>query len=101
MESNPNRMTLLELRRYAIRQRIRIHFTAPPAGECVVNEHGLIKIPSLRAMPDFNVEALLGSVEYFLLDPLPPASKRQKISRQQLQALLSEAPQGAKAAHED
>ena len=97
-------MTLLELRRYAIRNRTRIHFTVPPAGDCTVNEHGLVKIPSLSAVPDFNVEALLGSVEQFLLDPLQPGSKHQKISRQQLQALLGDAsrnPGNAPSARED
>lgn len=97
-------MTLLELRRYAIRNRTRIRFTAPPAGDCTVNEHGLVQIPSLRAVPDFNVEALLASVEQFLLDPLQPGSKHQKLSREQLQALLADASRSsgsAPAAHED
>jgi hypothetical protein len=93
-------MTLLELRRYAIRSRTRVRFSLEPAGECVVNEHGVLKIPSLRSVPDFNVEALLGSVEQFVLDPVQPAAKQQKVSREQLQSLLGAGPK-ADPGHEE
>ena len=86
-------MTLLELRRYAIRNRTRIRFTLASAGECVVNEHGLLKIPSLRTVPDFNVERELGSVGEFVLG-------EQVISREKLQALIGYAPQ-AGSGHEE
>ena len=86
-------MTLLDLRRYAVRNRVRIHFTVDPAGECVMNEHGVLTIPSMRAVPSFNVEDLLGSVEQFTVAD-------RKLSRQQLQSLLGEAPKAYKA-HED
>ena len=92
-------MTLLDLRRYAIRNRARIRFSAP-AGECVVDEHGLLRIPGLRAVPSFNVEAALGSVEQFIVDPVQEGSKQQKVSRGQLQALLGEVPK-AESGHEE
>ena len=66
----------------------------------MVNEHGVVKIPALRTVPDFNVEALLGSVEEFVLDPAQEGSKLQKISRAQLAALLGDAPR-AEQAHEE
>ncbi len=93
-------MTLLELRRYAIRNRTRVRFTLPAAGECVVNEHGVTKIPSLRSVPDFNVEASLGSVEEFVLDPAQEGSRPQKISRAQLDVLLGDTPRAAQAPEE-
>ena len=88
-------MTLLDLRRYAIRQGMRIHFTLEPAGECIVNEHGVLQIPSLRGTPSFTLDATLGSVEEFTLAPVRESAKRQRISRQELESLLGEAPRAA------
>jgi len=81
-------MTLMELRRFAIRNRTRIRFTVAPAAECLVNEHGIVKIPALRGIPDFNVERGLGQVEQFTLEPAEQPARPQKLSRQQLEALL-------------
>ena len=92
-------MTLLELRRYAIRNRTRIHFTIPGAGDCIVDEHGLVKAPGLRAVPDFNVEASLGSIEQFVLAPAQQAFRNHKISRQDLEARLG--PGTADHGHEE
>lgn len=100
LEQQLSRVTLLDLRRYAIRNRARIHFTLEQAGECIVNEHGLLRLPSLRGVPDFNVETALGSVEQFLIAPVRESSQSQKLSRQQLQALLGDASQ-ADHAHEE
>lgn len=93
-------MTLLELRRYAIRKRTRVRFTLPAAGECMVNEHGVVKIPALRTVPDFNVEASLGSVEEFVLEPAQEASKPRKVSPEQMAALLGDAL-GTEQAHQE
>jgi hypothetical protein len=98
--NQPSGMTLLELRRYAIRQRVSIRFTVPAAGECLVDGHGVAKIPSLRAAPGFDLETSLGSVEEFVLDPIAENSKRRKVSREQLQNLLGDAPKAAQD-HED
>jgi hypothetical protein len=85
-------MNLVSLRRYAVRNRCRIGFRIEPAGECMIDEHGVLKIPSLKAAPGFNVDSLLGSVEQFFVETGGEAPKRQKLSRQQLEALLAEAP---------
>jgi len=93
-------MTLLDLRRYAIRAGVSVRFETPTVGECLIDQHGLLKIPSLRSAPDFNMEALLGSVDEFVLDPAAPNSKRRKVSRAELQSLLGEAPK-ADSGHDD
>lgn len=92
-------MKLLDLRRYAIRHRTRVRFTIP-TGECLVNEHGVVKLPGFRGVADFNVEASLDSIEHFVLDPAEGGSRQQKLSREQLQALVTETPK-AEQAHED
>ncbi len=81
-------MTLLELRRYAIRNRIRIGFALAEAGECFVDEHGVLRIPSLRAVPEFHVETLLGSADQFTLSEPGESAARKRLTRVQLQALL-------------
>jgi hypothetical protein len=93
-------MTLLELRRYAIRNNTRIRFRLDAAGECVVNEHGVLTIPSLRSVPDFNAASLLDSVGRFVLESCEHASKRQELSAEQLRAVLRDAPKAGDA-HED
>ena len=93
-------MTLLDLRRYAIRNRARIRFSVPAAGECAVDEHGLLRIPGLRTAASVNVEALLDSVEQFVVEPVREGSKQRKVSREELHALLGEAPK-AEAGHEE
>ncbi|MBI3695308.1 MAG: hypothetical protein HY238_10800 [Acidobacteria bacterium] len=66
----------------------------------MVNEHGVVKIPALRTVPDFNVEASLGSVEEFVLEPAQEASKPQKVSRERMAALLGDVTR-MKQAHEE
>jgi hypothetical protein len=93
-------MNLLELRRYAVRQGICIHFRCEPAGECIVNEHGVVRIPSLRGVPDFRLDTSLAGVEKFTLAPLREASRTRTVSRSELEKLIGE-PAHAGAEAED
>jgi len=85
-------MTLLALRRYAIRNRTRIRFAFSPAGECVVTERGLLQIPALKSVPDYSVEDPLDTVEQFSLEPVrenDPGRPRQ-VSRLEMESLLGD-----------
>jgi len=93
-------MTLQDLRRYAIRRRTRIHFTLEQAGECVVSEHGLLQIPSLQGVPGFTIDSSLASVSQFTLAPPEESGRRQKVSREELESMLGEAPKAAAEDHE-
>ncbi len=93
-------MTLLELRRYAIRRRTRIRFTSASGVDCEVNEHGVLKLPAVRGVTDFNAENSLVSVEQFVLEAVEAGSKQQKLSRERLEALLGEAPKAEQGAEE-
>lgn len=93
-------MTLQDLRRYAIRNRVRVRFHVEPAGDCFVDEHGLLKIPALRQAATFDVATLLDSVDQFVVDPVQDAAKPKKISKAELQALLGEPPK-AEQSHEE
>ena len=82
-------MTLSDLRRYAVRESARIHFTLDAAGECFVNEHGILKLPSLTGVPTFRVDPALPGVERFTIEPVRAIAKRQALSRLQLESLLA------------
>lgn len=82
-------MTLLDLRRYAIRRRVRVGFSSPGAGECIVSEHGLLQIPSLAGVPGFQFDSSLAGVERFVLTPVEESGRPQTISRRHLETLVS------------
>ena len=94
-------MTLLDLRRYAIRNQIRIQFTAPAAGDCIVNEHGVLRMPSLAAASDFHFDNSLTGVEKFVLTPVREPARPQKVSRDDLEALLGDTPKASEPAHDE
>ncbi len=54
-----------------------------------MDEHGILKIPSIRSVPGFNVASLLPSVEHFSLDPIQEGLRRRTLSRQQLELMCS------------
>jgi hypothetical protein len=81
-------LSLLDLRRYAIRQGIRVEFAAPEAGSCVVNEHGVLKLPDLKGVPPFQFDSTLAGVEQFVLTPVQEPARTRTVSRQDLEALL-------------
>ncbi len=88
-------MTLQDLRRYAIRHRCRIQFQVEAAGQCLVDEHGLLRIPALRTASTANVGELLGAVEQFVLEPAAENSRRQTISRAELEGRLGDVSSAA------
>ncbi|MBI3665462.1 MAG: hypothetical protein HY236_04430 [Acidobacteria bacterium] len=93
-------MMLLELRRYAIRSRTRIRFTLPQAGACMVDEHGVLKLPALRSVPEFRLDSSLDEADQFVLEPVEDSSRPRKISRQELLALLGTTPKAEHGSEE-
>ena len=88
------------MRQYAIRKGVRVVFRVEPAGDCLVDEHGLVKVPALKAVPSFNVESLLSSVDQFALETPGDPPRRQKLSRAEIEALLGPAAPGQAATEE-
>lgn len=94
-------MTLLDLRKTAIREQAKIHFRLGNGMECVVNEHGVAQVPGLHAKPEFNLEQELSGAGEFLFEPQPPKPPR-KLRREELETMTSAAPAAAAAHdHED
>jgi hypothetical protein len=93
-------MKLADLRRLSIRRQIRIRFPIRNGMECIVDEHGVAKVPSLRSIPDFNLEQELTGAQGFVLEPLAGATRN--IAREELDAMIATASGSAAAAeHEE
>ena len=100
-------MTLVDLRKLAIRKQSKIRFTLRNGMECVISEDGIARVPALKAVPDFNLEQELAGVTAFLVEGVVPAGTKnpQKpkpvpFARQELAAMALDAPGGA-AAHDE
>ncbi len=87
-------MKLGELRRLAIKKRLKIHFRLKNGMECIVNEDGVAQIPALRAIPDFNLEDELAAAGEFLIEPPPPAAP-QSVARAEMAAMADDHPAAA------
>jgi len=96
-------MKLSELRRLAIRKQLRVHFALPNGTDCLITEGGLAQVPSLKQVPDFNLEEALGQVQSFRVEAVGTGKpeKVQTTSREQLQQMIvSLSPAAAVAAHD-
>ncbi len=98
-------MKLADLRRLAVRQGIRIWFTAANGVDCVVDERGVARVPSLKGTPAFNLEEELASAREFRLEQAESAganrARERRVTLEELTATVSAAPKAAHAQHEE
>jgi hypothetical protein len=98
-------VTLADLRKLAVRKRIRIRFQLVNGMECVIGADGVARVPALRRSPDFNLEQELASATDFWLDPLaalgPQASPPKRVSRAEVAALMEGPAPPAAHGHEE
>jgi len=101
-------MTLTDLRKLSIKQQFRIHFRLGNGMECIVTEHGVAQVPSLKSVPNFNLETELASAGEFLLEPAAPSSSKDSprprtVRRDELDAMTqaSAVPAAAHTEHDD
>jgi hypothetical protein len=85
-------MKLADARKLAIRDRISIRFPLPGGRECVVDTHGVARVPGLSGPPDFNLEQEFESATRFTLDPATPNARPRELTRQALEQLVSTSP---------
>ena len=100
-------MTLLDLRKTAIRKQYKIRFVLRNGLECVIGEDGVARIPELKQTPDFNIDLELEAAQSFTVEPAVPAGQKNPVkvkaapmSRDQMLTLASSTPASA-AAHDD
>ena len=93
-------MKLADLRKLAIRRQFRIRFALRNGMECVVDEHGVARVPALKGVPDFDLEMELAPASEFALEPAvsgKDSPKPRTVRRDDLAAMTSAAP----SAHDD
>jgi hypothetical protein len=100
-------LTLVDLRRLAIRKQSKIRFALKNGMECVVCEDGIARVPALKGVPDFNLEAELASATDFVVEAVVPAGTKNapkpkpvSLGRSALAAMTVET-RGAAAARDE
>ena len=97
-------MRLLDVRRLAIAETARLRFSAGGNRECVIDEHGVARVPGLNGAPDFNLETELASAQEFHMEFVPrgknakqtPPPKR--LTRGQVEQMCERKESGAHVA---
>jgi len=100
-------MTLVDLRKLAIRKRSQIRFSLSNGMQCVINETGVARVPDLKSVPSFNLEEEAAQATQFVVEAVPPEgakvsakTKPVTMSRAELIAMNNQAPASV-AAHDD
>ena len=69
-------MTLVDLRKLAIRKQSRIRFALRNGMECVISEDGIARVPALKSVPEFNLEQELAAATAFVVEAVVPAGMK-------------------------
>jgi hypothetical protein len=100
-------MTLLDLRRLAIRKQAKIRFVLRNGMECVISEDGIARVPALKSVPEFNLEQDLAAATAFVVETGVPAGikspakpKPVPLGRAALTAMVLDSRGGA-ASHDE
>jgi hypothetical protein len=95
-------MTLVDLRKLAIRKQASIRFILRNGMECVVSADGIARVPELKGVPEFNLEQELAFATAFVLEAMlptgiknPPKPKPVTMGRSELAALAVDSPGAA------
>lgn len=94
---------LADVRRIAIRQQLRVRFSLTNGMECVVDEHGIARVPGLTEPPGFSLEEEFTHAMQLAVEPAggPPAGARRAISRADLEKMAVPHAAGAADDHEE
>ena len=100
-------MTLLDLRRLAVRKQAKIRFVLRNGMECVISEDGIARVPALKSVPEFNLEQELAAATAFVVETGVPAAikspakpKPVPLGRAALTAMVLDSRGGA-ASHDE
>ena len=100
-------MTLVDLRRLAIRRQSKIRFALRNGMECFISEDGIARVPALKGVPEFNLEQELAAATAFAVEAVvpagmknPPQAKPVSLGRPELAAMALDSP-GAPAVRDE
>ena len=90
-------MTLVDLRKLAIRKQSKIRFVLRNGMECVISEDGIARVPALKSVPEFNLEQELAAATAFVVEAVVPAGaknppKPEPLGRAELTAMALDSP---------
>jgi len=96
-------MKLLDARKLAVKHQVRVRFGLSNGMECVIDEHGLSKVPRLSGPPGFNLEEEFARAERFVLQLLTREKQGERVlTRRELESMVgSIAPGKAAEEHEE
>lgn len=89
-------MRLNDIRRLAVRRKVRIGFVLSNGMECVIDEHGISRVPKLNGPFDLNVETELATASAFSMQPVGGdaakggGTRMRPLRREELEALAAE-----------
>lgn len=81
-------MKLSELKKFSAKKRAEIAFPLPNGMECVVDKHGVARVPNLASPPDFNLEEMAAGAQNFSVR-LAGAERPKPTSRAEMEKLVS------------
>ena len=101
-------MTLVDVRKLAIRKQSKIRFVLRNGMECIISEDGIARVPALKSVPDFNLEQELAAATSFVVEAVippgtknPPKPKPVPMGRTELTAMALNSAGGAVAVHDE
>ena len=101
-------MTLVDVRKLAIRKQSKIRFNLRNGLECIISEDGIARVPALQSVPYFNLEQELADATNFVVEAAVPAGtktpskpKLVPMGRAELSAMALTSPHGAAAVHDE
>jgi hypothetical protein len=77
-------MTLTQARRYAVQKQTRIEFRTSQGMQCVIDEHGVARVPELKSAPEFAMTAEFDQASEFTL---VKGAQRKPATREELSKL--------------
>ncbi len=100
-------MKLADAKRLAVKRGLNIRFSLPDGLECVIDCHGVGRVPGLEGTPSFSLEEGFAAAQTFLIEANPGpgdrtggSPKRQLLSRSQLEEWVSPAECAGMSAEE-
>ena len=91
-------MTLTEARRFAVQKKTRVEFRTSGGETCVVDEHGVARVPGLTSAPSFVMTDEFDRAAEFTL---VRGTQRDVLSREQLAKLAGPAKTATPSHDED
>lgn len=79
-------MKLSDVRKIAVKQQSRVRFALQGGMECVVDEHGVARVPGLAGPPAFNLEEEFARAVQFSVQA---AGGTRQMNRQELEKLVA------------